>query len=267
MSKIKKSYINIASGQIHYRYIEGDGQPLLFFHRTPSSSIMFERLMLEMKNDRPLFAFDTPGFGESFNPDGMPSLEDYRDWFIELINKIGLDQFHIYAHHTGTHIASEIALKLEHQILSLCLNGAAYLTFEEREMFQNNFTPALEADEKGEYLIETFNLIKTLFPTFDPDLVDLELRGALRSKTGRNQAFNAIWKQDFMKVLSEIKCPILAMSSIDDFFIDQLELIKEDFPLIRTAILKESRIASTELQTEATASLIRDFIKEVEEKN
>ena len=64
MSKIKKSYINIASGQIHYRYIEGDGQPLLFFHRTPSSSIMFERLMLEMKNDRPLFAFDTPGFGE-----------------------------------------------------------------------------------------------------------------------------------------------------------------------------------------------------------
>ena len=70
-----------------------------------------------------------------------------------------------------------------------------------------------------------------------------------------------------MKVLSKIKCPILVMSAIDDFFIDQLELIKEDLPLIRTAILEESRIASTELQTEATASLIRDFIKEVDEKN
>ena len=267
MSKIEKSYINITSGQIHYRYIEGDGQPLLFFHRTPSSSIMFERLMLEMKNDGPLFAFDTPGFGESFNPDGMPSLEDYRDWFIEVINKIGLDQFHIYAHHTGTHIASEIALKLEHQILSLCLNGAAYLTCEEREIFQNNFKPALEADDEGKYLIETFNLIKTLFPTFDPDLVDLELRGALRSKMGRNQAFTAIWKQDFMKALSEIKCPIFVMSAIDDFFIDQLELIKKDFPLIRTAILEESRIASPELQAEATASLIRNFIKEIEENN
>jgi len=115
--------------------------------------------------------------------------------------------------------------------------------------------------------METFNLIKTLFPTFDPDLVDLELRGALRSKTGRNQAFTAIWKQDFMKVLSEIKCPILVMSAIDDFFIDQLELIKKDFPLIRTAILEESRIASPELQTEATAGLIRDFIKAAEENN
>ena len=267
MSKIKKSYININSGQIHYRYIEGDGLPLLFFHRTPSSSIMFERLMLKMKNDRPLFAFDTPGFGESFNPVGMPSLEDYRDWFIAAIEKTELDHFHIYAHHTGTHIASEIALKLEQQVLSLCLNGAAYLTFEEREIFQNNFTSAVEADEEGKYLIETFNLIKTLFPTFDPDLVDLELRGALRSKVGRNQAFTAIWKQDFMKVLSKIKCPILVMSAIDDFFIDQLELIKKDFPLIRTAILKESRIASPELQTAATACLIRDFIKEVEENN
>jgi len=267
MSKIKKSYINIHSGQIHYRYTEGDGLPLLFFHRTPSSSIMFERLMLSMKNDRPLFAFDTPGFGESFNPDGMPNLEDYRDWFIEAIEKVGLDQFHIYAHHTGTHIASEIALELEDQILSLCLNGAAYLTLEERIMFQNNFSPAAEADEEGKYLMETFNLIKTLFPTFEPDLVDVELRGALRSKEGRNQAFTAIWKQDFMKVLSEIRCPILVMSAIDDFFINQLEIIKKDFPLIRTAILEESRIASPELQTKAIADLIRDFIKEVEENN
>ena len=84
---------------------------------------------------------------------------------------------------------------------------------------------------------------------------------------GRNQAFTAIWKQDFMKALSEIKCPIFVMSAIDDFFIDQLELIKKDFPLIRTAILEESRIASPELQTAATACLIRDFIKEVEENN
>ena len=267
MSKIKKSYVNINSGQIHYRYSKGDGLPLLFFHRTPSSSIMFERLMLEMKNDRPLFAFDTPGFGESFNPHGMPSLEDYRDWFMEVIEKIGLDQFHIYAHHTGTHIASEIALQWQQRVLSLCLNGAAYLTLEERKMFQNNFSPAAEADEEGKYLMETFHLIKTLFPTFDSDLVDVELRGALRSKEGRNQAFTAIWKQDFMKVLSEINCPILVMSAIDDFFIDKLELIKKDFPLIKTAILEKSRIASPELQTEATVRLIRDFIKKAEENN
>jgi hypothetical protein len=134
-------------------------------------------------------------------------------------------------------------------------------------MFQNNFSPAAEADEEGKYLMETFNLIKTLFPTFEPDLVDVELRGALRSKEGRNQAFTAIWKQDFMKVLSEIRCPILVMSAIDDFFINQLEIIKKDFPLIRTAILEESRIASPELQTKAIADLIRDFIKEVEENN
>ena len=108
MTPIKKAYIDTESGQIHYRYLKGKGTPLLFFHRTPASSIMFENMMLEMKDERPMYAFDTPGFGESFNPEGMPSLINYRDWLSEAIDAIGIDQFHIYAHHTGTHIASEI---------------------------------------------------------------------------------------------------------------------------------------------------------------
>ena len=156
------------------------------------------------------------------------------------------------SHSNGFKIAEE----------DLKLRGAGEYLGNRQSGYNDNLKIASPED-----IIVNFNLIKTLFPTFDPDLVDLELRGALRSKVGRNQAFTAIWKQDFMKVLSKIKCPILVMSAIDDFFIDQLELIKKDFPLIRTAILKESRIASPELQTAAIACLIRDFIKEVEENN
>ena len=54
MIEIKKAYIDTESGQIHYRYLSGNGTPLLFFHRTPASSIMFEKMMLEMKDERPM---------------------------------------------------------------------------------------------------------------------------------------------------------------------------------------------------------------------
>lgn len=264
MSQIKKSYVDIPSGQIHYRYITGKGAPLLFFHRTPSSSIMFENMMLAMKGDRPMYAFDTPGFGESFNPEGMPSIKNYRNWLSEAIDAIGLEKFHIYAHHTGTHIASEIALKQPQRVLSLCLNGAAYLTTQERQVFQDNFTAALEPDESGEYLLVTFSLIKTLFPKFDPDLVDLELRGALRSKQGRNQAFTAIWKQDFIDVLEKISCPVFVMSAEDDFFVEKVEVIAKAHPEVSTAILGRSRIASPELQTKKIVNLIKPFMKDSE---
>ena len=217
-----------------------------------------------MKDERPMYAFDTPGFGESFNPEGMPSLIDYRDWLCEAIDAIGIGQCHIYAHHTGTHIASEIALERPEQVLSLCLNGAAYLTGQERQVFKDNFTPAIEPDEEGNYLLDTFNLIKTLFPKFDPELVDLELRGALRSKQGRNQAFTAIWEQDFIKVLQKITCPVFVMSAEDDFFIEQVALIAKAHPEINTAVLGQSRIVSPELKTKEIVDLIRLFINRSE---
>ena len=36
MIQIKKAYIDTESGQIHYRYLSGNGTPLLFFSSNPS---------------------------------------------------------------------------------------------------------------------------------------------------------------------------------------------------------------------------------------
>ena len=152
----------------------------------------------------------------------MPNLIDYRDWLSEAIDAIGIEQCHIYAHHTGTYIASEIALERPEAVVSLSLNGAAYLTVK-KDKFLKIITPALQPDEDGNYLLDTFNLIKTLFPKFDPELVDLELRGALRSKQGEIR-LTAIWEQDFIAVLKKITCPVFVMSA-EDFFIEQVALI------------------------------------------
>ncbi|GIT36377.1 MAG: hypothetical protein Ct9H300mP6_02450 [Gammaproteobacteria bacterium] len=43
------------------RYMEGDGIPVVFFHQTPSSSLMYEPIMHELKGMN-MFAIDTPGF-------------------------------------------------------------------------------------------------------------------------------------------------------------------------------------------------------------
>ena len=217
-----------------------------------------------MMGSRPIFALDTPGFGESFNPKGMPSVIDYRDWFCEAIDNLGISSFHIYAHHTGTHIATEIAVYWKHRVQSLMLNGVAYLTEKERLEFAKKILPATRPDEDGRYLMETWKIIKSLFPSFDRDLVHLEFIGALRAMDGRDQAFRAIWDQEFTKVLRQVGCPVFAMSAANDFFAGYLDRIKENIPSARIALLGNAIVASPELDTDNTVRLVKEFMSDVE---
>jgi len=264
MKKIRKAYVDIGSDQIHYLYSNGQGIPLLLFHRTPASSVIYKRMMRRMVGNRPIYALDTPGFGESFNPEGMPSVIDYRDWFCEAIDNLGISSFHIYAHHTGTHIATEIAVYWKNRVQSLMLNGVAYLTEKERLEFAKKILPAIRPDEDGRYLIETWKVIKNLFPSFDRDLVHLEFIGALRAIDGRDQAFHAIWKQEFTKALRQVECPVFAMSAANDFFAGYLNRIKENIPSSRIALLGNTIVASPELDTDNTVRLLNEFMSDVE---
>ena len=262
---IKKAYLSLPIGQIHYRTNEcSDGIPLILLHRTPSSSKMYEPMMRAMFNDRPLYAFDTPGFGASFDPDGSPNMKNYCDWICECIDALGIDRFHIYAHHTGTHIAAEIAKIRKDQTLSLMLNGVAYLDKDERESFKKMTSNNVEQDAEGKYLLETFELMKSLFPSYDSDLVNTEFLGAIRSIKGREQAFAAVWDQDFKSLIKTIHAPLMVMSAIDDFFHYKLEIIKNDLQGVEIESLGESGIASTELCVEETIDLISSFMKKVE---
>ena len=221
-------------------------------------------MMKKMMGSRPIFALDTPGFGESFNPEGMPSVIDYRDWFCEAIDNLGISSFHIYAHHTGTHIATEIAVYWKNRVQSLMLNGVAYLTEKERLEFAKKILPATRPDEDGRYLMETWKIIKSLFPSFDRNLVHLEFIGALRAMDGRDQAFRAIWDQEFTKVLRQVECPVFAMSAANDFFAGYLDRIKENIPSARIALLGNAIVASPELDTDNTVRLLNEFMSDVE---
>jgi len=221
-------------------------------------------MMKKMMGSRPIFALDTPGFGESFNPEGMPSVIDYRDWFCEAIDNLGISSFHIYAHHTGTHIATEIAVYWKNRVQSLMLNGVAYLTEKERLEFAKKILPATRPDEDGRYLMETWKIIKSLFPSFDRDLVHSEFIGALRAMDGRDQAFRAIWDQEFTKVLRQVECPVFAMSAANDFFAGYLDRIKENIPSARIALLGNAIVASPELDTDNTVRLVKEFMSDVE---
>jgi pimeloyl-ACP methyl ester carboxylesterase len=262
---IRKAYVDTRGGQVHFRHIAGGpGVPVVFLHRTPASSASFEGMLAGLGGERPGFAFDTPGFGGSFDPPGQPTILDYRDWLADALNGIGLTRFHLYGHHTGTHIATELAAAWPDRVASLMLNGMAYLTADERAAFRNMVAPALPPDPDGHYLQPLWQLVKSLFPVWNAELVHREFTAALRAQAGRDQAFRAIWDQDFVAVLKRVHCPVLATTAEDDFFLPYLERIRSSHPHARTVVTGRAKVATPELDTERGTAVVREFITDVE---
>ena len=61
----------IPDGQLHYIWRPGEVVPIVCFHQTASSSESYRKIMQQSVIRNPMYAFDTPGFGGSFDPIGI----------------------------------------------------------------------------------------------------------------------------------------------------------------------------------------------------
>ncbi len=264
MTSLLKAYANTPTGQIHYRWSDGPGVPLVFYHRAPATSAAFVPLMKELAGDRPLYSFDIPGYGESFDPPGNPTISDYADWLLAALDEIGLTQVHIFAHHTGTHIATDMAARFPNRIVSLGLSGIAYLNEDERAEYAAKVKQPVPPDEDGEYLQNSFRAIKTLFPKFDPDLTHREFIGGLKSHHTRHKSFTAVWQQDYPAELKKVKCPILATCAEDDDWASVFDRVFEGRPDAKKVWLGKTRFLSPEYDAPRLAEIIREFLSDSE---
>ena len=129
---IRKAYADCSGGQVHYRYMRGEGTPLVLLHQTASSSAMFDLVMQRLAGQRPMYAFDTPGFGGSFDPESPPDMPQYGHWIAEAIDDVEIGEFHLLGHHTGVCIGAEIAVARPQRVRSFAMIGPVPLSVRER---------------------------------------------------------------------------------------------------------------------------------------
>lgn len=119
----RRGYADCSIGQVHYREM-GNGHPLVLLHQNPNSAAMFTRVypLLAAAGFRAI-GFDHPGCAMSDPPPAPPRIGDYARWLLEAIDGLGLDRFHLVGHHTGSAIATEIAILAGDRIPRLVLSG------------------------------------------------------------------------------------------------------------------------------------------------
>lgn len=245
---VKKTYVDTPAGQLHLRRVEGGGIPVILLHRTPASSQSFEKMLPLFAGIRTAIAIDTPGFGESFRPAGRPGTVDYAGWLLAALDALGVDAFHLCAHHTGTHLAADIARLAPQRVRSLLLSGVLYADAGVRGWIRSTIPAALPPDPDGRYVEATWKIIRGLYPEFHAEVVHCDLLGALGAIEGRNQAFNAILAQDFPAVLRQVRCPVGVAQALDDPLAPMLVRLKTERPDIPIERLGLAGTAAPELQ-------------------
>ena len=151
--EIDASTLTTPFGSIGYRAYkpadqsnQGRQTPLLvFFHQTPSTSLMFESLMKNLGTEYACLALDTPGFGYS---ELTPHQMDRKQWSFDVLgqglvwgiqfwlkktNRTSHDLL-LIGHHTGASIASWVGMQLCPSI-PLVLIGPPSIPVQELEPF------------------------------------------------------------------------------------------------------------------------------------
>ena len=217
-SAIRKGYVDCSSGQIHYRYQQhsGESTPIVWLHQTASSSAMYEKVMSRLSDLGTMYALDTPGFGGSFDPEDMPTMRQYADWLLEAIDALGIEDFHVFGHHTGACLIAEMAVANPNRVKSAMMIGPVPLTAEERESFREHFSTPMSPNVDGAYLKQTWDYLVELGAHHDLELHHREVLDTVRAYMGRFKAYSAVWDQDWVALYKQMSCPMLIMCAEDD---------------------------------------------------
>ena len=214
--QVRKAYIDVAAGQMHYCAAAGAGVPIVFFHQTASSYKMWLKVLDQLDLGLPMYAFDTPGFGGSFDPDGATSMPMYADWMAEAMTALGIDRAHVVGHHTGAAIGAELAARRPDLVASVTLIGPLPLTEAEREQSAKQYGPAFLPEPTGRYLLDNWTYMSFGEEVDDPLVLHREMADMLRAYLSRPFAYQAVWGQDFTAAYRAIACPLQIMCAPDD---------------------------------------------------
>ena len=214
---IRRGYADCDEGQIHYREAGDSNAPTVcLFHQTASSGVMFEKVMARLADRYRLLAFDSPGFGQSYQPDAIPTLSYAGDMLIQAIANLGIERFHAVGHHTGGSIATELPVRYPERLASLTIIGPVLVNDAEREEYKKTFVRPFAIEASGAFLESAWKYLAMIGAGSTPELQTRELADHLVAHRTMPMAFSAVWQQDFEHYFTKVGCPLLLMCSRDD---------------------------------------------------
>ena len=258
---IKKAYVDINEGQVHYRYGGPEsGLPVVFFHQNTSSSAMFEPLLQKLESRHRVLAFDLPGFGGSYDPsEPFTDIRYLTDSMMKALDALEIQSFHVCGQHTGASMAVEMGARYPRRVKSVMNIGPLYMDEAKRDRYRQAFNGSAPPDPAGEYLLKTWETLRQGGADADLDLLHREMWEELRSWKARAWVYQCVWDHDFNSYFDQLDCPILIMAAEDDVLFHGFKNARASRPGVEAVIVGGSNF-EPELDPEGVSRAILEFL-------
>jgi pimeloyl-ACP methyl ester carboxylesterase len=155
--------VKLAAGTVSY-VDEGQGEPILFVHGTPTWSFEYRHLIRGLSSRYRCIAPDHLGFGLSERPADFPyTPEAHAQVLAELVDRLGLERFTLVVHDFGGPIGLPLALDRPERVRGIVLLNTWMWSFaDDRGMARK---ARLAGGALGRFLYRRLNFsLRTLTP-------------------------------------------------------------------------------------------------------
>jgi haloalkane dehalogenase len=262
MSIIRKGYADTPEGQIHFRQLKQvDGIPLVLLHQTASSGMMFEPMMILLADDFHTIAPDTPGFGASFPPPNLFTVQYLSDSLHTALTSLGVESCYVFGHHTGSALAVQMAFDHPDFVKRAVLSGPPLLSEEQVNGLRASLKAFGIADDGG-HLIHVWDRIRKRDMSLPLEIVHREVLLTQSARDAAQGAYQAVFDQPFGKQLASLETPILVTAGENDTLRASLE---PSYKLLRNGEMKVIEGAGPyvcDTHPQLLAEILKSFFKE-----
>lgn len=261
---MRKTYVDARFGQMHVRMAgqnNREKRPLVCFHLSPVSGVIYESWIREMGRDRLAVAPDTPGYGMSDPPKSPPEIKDFAGAMIDVMDALGLGEVDVMGYHTGSKICVEVARQRPDRVKHLVLVSAPVYTEEDLKK-QRAVNSIPDPDPDGKFLVRAWSgLLQWQDKRGSLAATMKQFPDHLRGGEHRGWGHRAAFAYTYPGNIEAVTAPILVFNPEDDL-VEYTPRIK---PYLKNGKVKDLPGWShqfLDLSTKEVAAMVRPFLDE-----
>ncbi len=260
MNTTNRHFFNTQFGDVHYMDVgTTDSVPLVLLHQTPRSIDEFADVIPLLAVEHRVVAMDNPGYGCSDIPLRQPTVEEYADTVVELMDHLEIPKAVLVGHHTGAILAVDIAARYPDRVDKLALSGPHYMDAEMREMLLK-ISKQWTVQPDGSHMTEKWDKFSGWVD--DPMVVNRVVTDLLRA--GETSEYGHFACTDYLmeNTLPKVNVPTLLIVGNNDFFANtpKNDIFEETIPDTEKVMIDGGIFLPTE-SPDAFAEVILEYLR------
>jgi pimeloyl-ACP methyl ester carboxylesterase len=268
--KQRRHLIDTRFGQVHCREA-GNGSAIVISHINQQSSALMVELIAALAPRHRAIAIDYPSHGMSDPVDDQPSIEDYANCVVDVMNGLGVDRAAALGEATGAAVAVELGVIHAGRIDAAILVNCPY--YRDRQQAHDVHSDLKQdkrpADASGFPLTRTLDFMRDVDPAHSPlhpdqSWMDRINRAQIEVGRRRWQALDALNAYDISAGFDRLTVPTLILMADHFHYTAQLDdYLRRIPPPVAGKVIEGARFGMTWEKADEIAADVIAFLADV----